>query len=81
MIRGGPWPFLLALATIPGMANRSGPQPEVKYCPICKDDLHNVARNKMRSKGYVRIDGTVAEHTHTYECVSCKNRFEINQER
>ena len=62
------------------MANRSGPQPDVNYCPKCKAALVNVPRNKMKSK-YVRKDGTVAEHTHTYECVACRNRFEINQDR
>ncbi len=30
---------------------------------------------------YVRKDGTVSEHTHTYRCESCKNTFEINQDR
>ena len=63
------------------MANLSGPQPEIKYCPICKSDLKNVPRSKMKSKGYVRRDGSVAEHTHTYDCLICSNRFEINQDR
>lgn len=63
------------------MANRSGPQPDVKYCPKCKAELENVPRNKMKSKGNVRRDGTVSEHTHTYDCTACKNRFEINQDR
>ncbi|MBC8180287.1 hypothetical protein H8E88_04100 [candidate division KSB1 bacterium] len=63
------------------MANISGPQPEIKYCPICKSDVVNVPRNKMKSRAHVRKDGTVAEHTHTYHCNSCNNRFEINQDR
>ena len=63
------------------MANRSGRQPDVKFCPACKSSLHNVPRGKMKSRGYVRRDGSVAEHTHTYECTSCGRRFEINQDR
>lgn len=63
------------------MANLSGPQPDIKFCPICKSNLVNVPRNKMKSHGYVRKNGTVSEHTHTYECAICNNRFEINQAR
>jgi uncharacterized protein with PIN domain len=63
------------------MANLPGPQPDIKYCPICKADVRNVLRSEMKSKGYVRKDGTVSEDTHTYECLDCKNRFEINQDR
>jgi len=63
------------------MANLSGPQPNVLFCPRCKGDLRNVARDEMRSKGYKRKDGTVSQDTHTYECRSCKHRFEINQEQ
>jgi len=63
------------------MANKPGLQPDIKYCPICKGDLRNIPRNEMKSKGYIRKDGTVAEHTHTYECLECSNRFEINQDR
>lgn len=63
------------------MANVSGPQPDIKYCPVCKSDLINVPRNRMKSIGYVRKDGTVSKHIHTYGCVKCKNRFEINQDR
>jgi len=63
------------------MANLPGPQAGIKYCPVCKSDLVNVPRSKMKSKGYVRKDGTVSKHTHTYDCVKCKNRFEINQDR
>ena len=48
------------------MANLPGPQPDIKYCPVCKSDLVNVHRNKMKSRGYVRKDGTVSERTHTY---------------
>ncbi|AUG56849.1 hypothetical protein [Acetivibrio saccincola] len=54
------------------MANISGPQPEIKYCPICKGDLQNVPRDKMKTK-------KGPEHTHTYDCLKCSNRFEINQ--
>lgn len=63
------------------MANIPGPQPDIKFCPICKSNLMNVPREKMKTKGYVRRNGTVSEHTHTYICPSCKNRFEINQDR
>ena len=63
------------------MANKPGPQPDIKFCPVCKELLENVPRSKMKSKGYTRRDGTVSEHTHTYDCKSCKNRFEINQDR
>lgn len=63
------------------MANKSGPQPDIKFCPVCKGDLKNVPRDKMKSRGYIRKDGTVSEHTHTYHCLICKNSFEINQER
>lgn len=63
------------------MANKSGPQPDIKYCPVCRCDLENVPREKMKSKGYVRKDGTVSQFTHTYQCISCNNIFEINQDR
>jgi len=35
----------------------------------------------MRSTGWRRRNGTVAEDTHTYECAGCHIRFEINQDR
>ncbi len=63
------------------MANLPGPQPDIQYCPICRSNLRNVPRNEMRSRRYVRRDGTVSEHTHTYDCTSCNTRFEINQDR
>ena len=63
------------------MANITGPQLDIKFCPVCKLDLENVPREKMISPGYRRKDGTVSEHTHTYYCKSCENRFEINQHR
>jgi len=63
------------------MANLPGPQEDIKFCPICKSDLINVPRDKMKSKGYVKRNATVSEHTHTYDCPKCKNRFEINQDR
>lgn len=63
------------------MANKTGAQPDIKYCPVCKNELYNVPRDKMRSKGYVRKDGTVSKYTHTYQCFKCNNRFEINQDR
>ena len=63
------------------MANKSGPQPDIKFCPICKRELRNILREGMKSKAYVRADGTVSEDTHTYECRTCSVRFEINQDR
>jgi len=63
------------------MANKTGPQPDIKYCPICKEDLKNIPREKMKSRAYVRKDGTVCQYTYTYECLKCGNRFEINQDR
>ena len=63
------------------IANLPGDQPDIKFCPACKADLRNIPRNEMKSRGNVRQDGTVSPHTHTYECDSCKHRFEINQDR
>ena len=63
------------------MANIPGPQPDIQYCPVCMNQLRNIPRGEMASPGYIRADGTVSEHTHTYECGSCNNRFEINQRR
>jgi uncharacterized protein with PIN domain len=63
------------------MANVSGPQHDVKYCPACKGDLKNVPRSEMTSRGYVRRDGTVSPHTHTYICLECGKKFETNQDR
>lgn len=65
------------------MANKPAFQPDIKYCPACKTDLENVQREKMVSKGYVRKDGSVSPHTHTYICKSaaCGKKFEINQDR
>jgi len=63
------------------MANKTGPQPDIRYCPICNSDLLNIPRDKMKSKGFTRKDGTVSEHTHTYDCSKCSKRFEINQDR
>ena len=63
------------------MANIPRPQPNIKYCPVCKSEVVNVPRNKMKSRGYVRKDGAFSEDTHTYHCAKCNNRFEINQDR
>lgn len=63
------------------MANVSGPQRDVKYCPACKGNLQNVPRSEMISQGHIRKDGTVAPFTHTYNCLQCGIRFEINQQR
>lgn len=63
------------------MANLSGPQPDVKYCPACKQTLRNVPRNEMKYRGYVGKNGSISEHTHTYVCLACGTKFEINQDR
>jgi uncharacterized protein with PIN domain len=63
------------------MANIRGPQPDIKYCPSCKGDLRNIPRAEMKSRGHVGADGKISEHTHTYQCIACKNTFEINQDR
>ena len=63
------------------MANKPGPQPDVKFCPVCKSELRNIPRSEMKSRGYIKKDGKVSEYTHTYECLDCKQRFEINQDR
>jgi len=63
------------------MANLPGRQHDVKFCPFCKASLRNVPRGEMKSRGYVRPDGTVSSDTHTYECESCNRRYEINQDR
>lgn len=63
------------------MANKTGAQPDVKFCPKCKGELRNVPRSEMKSKGYIRKDGSISESTHTYECQVCGTRFEINQDR
>ena len=63
------------------MANISGPQHAVKYCLACKEDLKNVPRSEMTSSGYTRKDGTVSPDTHTYVCLKCGIKFEINQQR
>ena len=48
------------------MANKTGHQPDIKYCSIRKEDFKDVSKDKMKSKGYIRKDGTVSQHTHTY---------------
>lgn len=63
------------------MGNKSGPQPDIKYCPYCKQEVRNIPRSEMKSPGYRRADGTVSKHTHTYECLKCHRRYEINQDR
>ena len=63
------------------MANISGPQPDIRYCPACKENIRNVPREEMTSSGYERADGTVAQDTHTYECEVCLTKFEINQQQ
>lgn len=63
------------------MANVPGPQPDIRHCPMCGENLKNVKREDMKSKAHVRKDGTVSQYTHTYECTICRTRSEINQDR
>jgi hypothetical protein len=65
------------------MANIPGPQPDIRYCPVCKAELRNLAIHELKSRGRTRPDGSVPTHTHSYLCTSktCSNRFEINQDR
>lgn len=63
------------------MANISGKQSDVRYCPACQKELRNVPRCEMKSRGYTRADGTVSPETHTYICSGCGRGFEINQDR
>ena len=44
------------------MANKTGVQPDVEFCPKCKGDLRNVPRSEMKSKGYIRKDGSTSEY-------------------
>jgi len=61
------------------MANITGLQPDIQFCPVCKGKLRNVPRNEIKSHAYTKKDGSVSEFTHTYECLECNIRFEINQ--
>jgi uncharacterized protein with PIN domain len=64
------------------MANVSGPQPDVKFCPACTAELRNLPRNEMKWRGK-KADGTISQHTHTYACNApkCEKKFEINQDQ
>ena len=63
------------------MANTSGQQRDVKYCPACKGNLRNVPRSEMTPRGYTRVDGAASPDTHTYTCLQYGIKFEINQQR
>jgi hypothetical protein len=65
------------------MANVTGEQSAIQYCPVCKAKVSNIPRDQMTSSGYVsKKTGRVAEETHTYMCNEDKtHRFEINQAR
>ena len=65
------------------MANVTGHQPDIKFCPICKGEIDVVRREDMVSSGYKRVGtGMPAEHTHTYQCQNDpQHKFEINQAR
>jgi uncharacterized protein with PIN domain len=62
------------------MANISGPQRDVRYCPACRAGLINVPRDKMKTR-VVNRSGDVPLSTHTYVCSQCKKKFEINEDR
>lgn len=56
------------------MANISGEQPDIKYCPICGEkQLRNIPRNEMKT------NKNSEKPTHTYQCLKCQHGFEINQ--
>jgi len=57
--------------------NKSGPQPDVMFCPKCKGKLRNIPSNEMPPRK------DAPPHTHTYKCENkeCGERFEINQHR
>lgn len=65
------------------MANISGSQPNIKFCPFCTSPLNNVKRVDMISSGYEKADGSVSKETHTYDCTNddCKKRFNIHEKR
>ncbi len=46
------------------MANLPGEQLQILHCPICTEQLRNIPRNEMRSRGYERADGTISPETH-----------------
>lgn len=46
---------------------QSGPQPVVRYCPVCKGDIYSVASNNQD-----------AENSHKYKCATCDRITEIN---
>lgn len=62
------------------MANVSGQQSDVQFCPYCKELLINVLRNKMKTTVKNRSD-EVPHYTHTYHCAKCGRTYEINQHR
>lgn len=60
--------------------NEKAIQSDIKFCPVCRSNFRNGPRLEMKSPGYIRKDGSVSEHKHTYECEKCNVRFEINQD-
>ncbi len=57
------------------MANISGIQEDVKYCPKCRGNLRNIPRSEMKS------NRNSDKPTHKYRCLECGTEFEINQDR
>nr|WP_288824092.1 hypothetical protein [uncultured Clostridium sp.] len=58
------------------MANITGHQPDIKFCPACgSNHLRNIPRAEMKT------NNKGDKPTHTYECLDCKKGFEINQHR
>jgi hypothetical protein len=39
------------------MANITGLQPDIQFCPVCKGKLRNVPRNEMKSHAYKKKMG------------------------
>lgn len=62
------------------MANVSGPQPDVQFCPYCRESMLNVPRHKMKTS-VKNMSDEVPHHTHTYNCLKCGRTYEINQHR
>lgn len=57
------------------MANITGVQEEVQYCPKCRGHLRNIPRSEMKT------NRNNDKPTHKYQCLECGTSFEINQDR
>jgi hypothetical protein len=63
------------------MTKTPNPEIDIKYCPFCRESIYNVPRHAMKSRGYIRKDGSISEFTNTYDCMTCKRRFDIKPRR